>query len=200
MIAPGSVISDPENPTGELKHKQVNNVSEIQGSRYHFAERIISFAFSINESWPIDSYKSLRVPSTKNWAPEMSPSFCFFFATLKFWLPTGWEPWCWLLVGWCGGRKPNRGTLNGKGERNRRFRAAGARPFAGPALELVSFHHRSGLLQLGLRDAGTAPNTLPCLSCWPVARGRIPHMYLGRYPRGLWINQGWPHTAKLRRN
>lgn len=50
MIAPGSVISDAEKSMGELKHKQVNNVSEIQGSQSPFAERMIWFAFSISES------------------------------------------------------------------------------------------------------------------------------------------------------
>lgn len=195
MIAPGSVISDPEKPTGELKHKQVNNVSKIQGSQSRFAERIISFAFSVNESWPIDSYKSLHIISVK-----FGPQRCRLTGFL-LWLPVQWEPWCWLLVGLCGGQKQNQENLNGKRERHRKFSAAGARLFPGPALELVSPHRCPDLLpQLGLRDAGAAPNTLPCLTCWPVARGRIPRRYLHRYPGGLWINQAWPHTAKLRRN
>lgn len=44
------IISDPAKSMGELKHKQVNSVSEIRGSQSPFAERVISFAFSINES------------------------------------------------------------------------------------------------------------------------------------------------------
>lgn len=91
MTVPGSVISHPEKPTGALKHKRVNNVFEIQGSQSHFAEKIISFAFPVNESRPIDSYKSLCIVSVKT-----GPQRCRlnFFGALKFWLPMRWEPRC----------------------------------------------------------------------------------------------------------
>lgn len=124
----------------------------------------------MNESRPIKSYKTLHVYSAK-----VAPQRCHLvvFCLIKILAPHMVGDMVLTPSGTMQWQK----AKPGKSERERETESlvlAGSRSFT----RLVSPIHCSGLLprrpQLGLRSAGTAPHTSPCLSCRPVARGTIP--------------------------